>query len=272
LPSDPGFAAGLTVGISTLGARADGIVLPRPEPSVFYDILVQRPGAASSLEGLYADLCGGRDDVRVLPLDGQGVAASRNAALDAARTPYLLFGDDDVTLDLAGVRRLWAVLRDDPALAVVTGRRTGPVPARYAGQGHSLRLWNTAKTATPEILLRVAPVRAAGVRFDTGFGIGAPHPLGDEYVFLTDALKAGLKGRFEPIAIGDHPDDSTGTDWSDPVLLRARVAVLRRVFGPLAGPMRLAFALKNRHRLKDAYGGTVGGVLGFALGRVPDSR
>ena len=35
---------------------------------------------------------------------------------------------------------------------------------------------------------------------------------------------------------------------------------------------QVAFALKNRHRLKDAYGGTVGGVLGFALGRVPDSR
>ncbi|WP_425054018.1 glycosyltransferase [Psychromarinibacter sp. S121] len=270
MPSDPGFAAGLTVAISTLGARADGIVLPPPEPSIFYDILVQRPGAASSLEGPNAGpdtrLGAGRDDVRVLPLQGQGVAASRNAALDAARTPYLLFGDDDVTLDLAGVRRLWAVLRDDPALAVVTGRRTGPVPARYAGQGHPLRLWNAAKTATPEILLRVAPVRAAGVRFDTGFGIGAPHPLGDEYVFLADALKVGLKGWFAPIVIGHHPAESTGADWSDPVLLRARMAVLRRVFGPLAGPMRLAFALKNRRRLR----GAPGGVLGFALGRVPD--
>lgn len=256
--TDPATAGPrLTVAISTLGERAGDIALPPPDPDICWLVLVQRPDAAPELPV--------RADLTVVPLETRGVAASRNAALDRAETPFLLFGDDDIAFDMGGVKRLLAVLEADPALAIVTGRRGGSAPARYAGQGHPLRLWNAAKTGTPEILLRLAPVRAAGVRFDAKFGLGGKYPLGDEYVFLADALKAGLKGRFEPIVLFTHEGDSTGADWADADRLRARIAVLNRVFGRAAPLMRLAFAVKNRRRLK----GAPGGVRGFVRGRIP---
>lgn len=244
----------LTVAISTIGARAGRIVLPDPSSEIDYLILLQRPDAAPLLFP--------RADLTLQPLGNLGTAASRNAAIDHARGTFLLFTDDDVTFDTGGIVRLRDVLRADPGLAIVTGLRTGRIhTARTAG--YRLRHWNTARTATPEIMVRLAPIRDRGIRFDPEFGIGGRYGLGDEFVFLTDALKAGLKGRHEPVPVGHHEGASTGDRWNDPTLIQARIAVMTRVFGRAAPLARLAFALKNRHHLRDVSGG----VTGFVLGR-----
>lgn len=250
-------SARLTVAISTIGGRAGRIILPDPDPGITYLILLQQPDRAVALPA--------RADLTVLPLDSLGVAASRNAALARTETEYLLFGDDDVTLDPVGMHRLWAMLRADPGLDIVTGRLSGPDRGHSASRAHRLRHWNTGRTGTPEIMVRPERIRARGVRFDTDFGLGARYGLGDEFVFLTDALKAGLRGRFAPITVGHHPHPSTGSDWTDPTLLAARVAVLSRVFGPAAPVLRLIYAMKHRRRLREA----PGGLARFIRGRPP---
>ncbi len=45
-----------------------------------------------------------------------------------------------------------------------------------------------------------------------------------------------------------HPAESSGFVWEGEAQARARAAVIGRVFGPAAVPMRLAFALKNHRR------------------------
>ncbi|MDJ0825043.1 MAG: glycosyltransferase family A protein [Rhodobacter sp.] len=255
MPNDA-TAPRLTVAISSLGARAGQIALPPPEADITYLLLLQRPQDAPPLAP--------RADLTVVPLDSLGTAASRNAALDAAKTPFLLFADDDVALDIGGVKRLLDRLAAAPGLDIVTARLAGTAK-RYAPRAHRLRRWNAGKTGTPEILVRLARIRARGVRFDADFGIGGRYGLGEEFVFLADALAAGLRGRFEPVTIGRHPGAGTGGDWADPALLRARIAVLARVFGRAAPLARLAYALKHRRRLAAAPGGAVG----FLLGRRP---
>ena len=257
MPSDATGGGGLTVAISTIGARAGRITLPPADPVITYLVLLQRPGDAPALPA--------RTDLRVVRLDSLGTATSRNAALEAAETPFLLFADDDIALDLAGVKRLRAALAADPTLDIVTGRIAGTAK-HYADRPYRLRRWNAAKTGTPEIMLRLNRVRVGTIRFDPAFGVGARHGLGDEFVFLADALRSGLRGQFLPVTIGRHPGDSTGADWSDPALLRARIAVLDRVFGAAAPLWRLAFALKHARRLRRA----PGGIRGFVRGRIPE--
>ena len=95
--------------------------------------------------------------------------------------------------------------------------------------------------------MRLAPVRAAGVRFDEGFGVGAgtAATLGEEYVFLADCLAAGLSGVHDPLPVSVHPHESSGFVWEGEAQARARALVFARVFGRAAPPVRLAFALKN---------------------------
>lgn len=193
-----------------------------------------------------------RTDVEVIRLDGRGVAKSRNAAIERVEDGYLQFWDDDMTPDMAGIETVVGHMESNRDLSVMTARRRGLASAEgpMEGPGHALSLRNIARTATPEITIRAEAVRGAGVRFDEDFGLGATYPLGDEFVFLADLLRAGLRGWHLPVAIGDHPPVSTGDAWADPVLLKARAAAMVRVFGRMGAiPAAAVFAMKNRERL-----------------------
>jgi len=92
--------------------------------------------------------------------------------------------------------------------------------------------------------IRVSDIKAAGIRFDENFGAGAANYLGDEYIFIADALRAGLKGQFEPIVIATHPTQSSGSLRNSTADRGARAKVFTRVFGILAPVMRFLFLVK----------------------------
>jgi Glycosyl transferase family 2 len=243
----------LTVAVSTRGARALGLdpAAWPAEPGVDYLVLVQEadadPGIGPALDRLAA-----RPDVTVLRLASTGLSRSRNAALDAAGGEILLVADDDVTHPpgaTAGIRGFFA---GNPGAALFVGRsldpdgrpRKRPLPRRRLGR------LNVARASSHEIALRLAPVRAAGVRFDEGFGVGAgtAASLGEEYVFLADCLAAGLEGVHDPLPVSVHPAESSGFVWRGADQARARALVFARVFGRAAPLLRLAFAAKNFRR------------------------
>lgn len=229
--------------------------LPPMTPGVDIMVLLQMPPPMPE-----ALLPAGRPDIRLVLLDSVGVAQSRNAALEQAQGTYLLFADDDVALDMGGVLAIRAHLRDHPALDMAVGRLLGPGPARNAPRAKRLRLTNSAHIGTPQLMVRRDRIRARGILFDTRFGLGARHPLGEEFIFVTDALKAGLRGVHLPLAVGAHPHQSSGTNWADQTLLHARAAVLQRVFGRAVLPFALVFAWRHR-----AHMGGLRGMAGFVV-------
>jgi hypothetical protein len=256
LTSSPSPLPSLTVAVSTRGARALGLdpAAWPAMPGVDRLVLVQDWDADPRLGGHLAALAA-RPDVTVARLEGAGLARSRNAALERARGEVVLLADDDVGHPPGAFDAVRGFFRDDPAAALLVGVSLGgdgrprrrPVDAR-------LSRWNAGRAASHEIAFRAAPVRAAGVRFDEGFGIGAGTPrfLGEEYVFLADCLAAGLGGRHLAVPVSVHPAPSTGDGWAGPEAARARAAVIARVFGPLAPLARAGFAFRNRRRFGSA--------------------
>jgi len=246
--ADPPPAAGparLTIAISTLGsrlARIDAQALPA-QAGWRYLILVQATGSAEPPVALAA-----RPDIAWLTLDTTGVAASRNRALDAATTEYLLFSDDDIELLADGIGRLVAAFDARPDLAVLTAQTLNgdgtPLKA-YARRARRLSLFNSAKTGTVEMMVRPARIRQQAVRFNTAFGVGTRLPLGDEYVFIADCLKAGLRGRYVPIPVAVHTARSSGNDWLSAESAEARARVFDTVFGPLSLPIKLLFLVRH---------------------------
>lgn len=236
----------LTIAYSTLYHRAANIRLPAPRPGIEILVLVQ--GAPADAPPLHR-----RSDLQELHLDGTGVARSRNAAIDHAHGRYLLFADDDIDFLPDGIAALCAALDADPDLTLVTGQTCGPDGAlrkRFSLRAQALGRLNSAKTATYEMMLRLAPVRASGLRFDEAFGAGMPNFIGDEYIFVTDLLDRGLKARFVPVTVAIHPTASSGLRWSGPAPMRARKALFRRVFGRIWPIPATLFVLRNWQRVE----------------------
>lgn len=233
----------LTVAIATLAARFPNLDLAKlPQlAAVRYVVFVQGEPATR--------LAAVRPDVSLTVLPGTGVARSRNAALDGVDTELLLFGDDDLDVDPDGLRGIVSSFRRFPDADFVCARVADPQGRdrkRYARSGAAVRRWNCAKVGTPEIALRVSSLRTKPVRFDERFGAGSALPLGDEYVFLCDALRAGLAGRHVDVTVAAHSHHSSGITSSTEDL-PVRRAVFIRALGPwLSRPARLAFVVRHR--------------------------
>ncbi len=226
----------LTVGYSTLATRLSGIKYL----DAFQNLVVVQNLTSESLP--HAD-----QKIKRVELHSQGVAKSRNTVIENTTTEYLLFGDDDIEFKEESINSAIAYLEANREISILLLQavdETGSLRKQYPTHAHSLRLTNSAKVATYEMIIRVNDIKKASIRFDENFGAGAENYLGDEYIFIADALRAGLKGLFLPIVIAIHPTDSSGSfhHTKQDALVRSRI--FSRVFGIWAPVMRLLFILK----------------------------
>ncbi|MBU3692271.1 MAG: glycosyltransferase family 2 protein [Candidatus Nanopelagicaceae bacterium] len=231
----------LTIGYSTLSERVKQIRFPKQESNRELLVVVQNPDQAN--------LKVEQGQAKVFELTNRGVAKSRNAVLDKASGEFLIFGDDDIVFNESGIKELISYFRSHPQCDIIMAQavdETGSLRKHYPRQAHKLTRFNSAKAATYEMMIRVAPIREKKIRFDESFGAGAEKYLGDEYIFITDALKAGLQGVFLPIPVAIHPKESSGSGWGTRRDLTARAAVFSRVFGPFAPIARAMFLVKSR--------------------------
>lgn len=226
----------LTIGYSTLASRAKNIKFLS---SVNNLVIVQDPDSVS--------VPSFNQEVKVFELKNSGVAKSRNAAITNTESEYLLFGDDDIEFNELGIAAALDYFKANPEVSILLMQatdETGKLRKRYPARSHQLKLTNSAKAATYEMMIRVSDIKAAGIKFDENFGAGAPNYLGDEYIFIADALRAGLKGQFEPIVIATHPTESSGSLRNSTADRSARAKVFTRVFGIWAPLMRTLFVVK----------------------------
>jgi glycosyltransferase involved in cell wall biosynthesis len=247
----------LTFGYSTLANRVKNIVFPEKNVDREFIVLVQNPEEQTYVFD--------KPGAKLVELKSRGVAKSRNAALKYASGKYLIFGDDDITFDESGLSQIIQYFENHPDCAIVlaqTTDETGALRKSYPAQHHKLSRYNSAKAATYEMMVRLDAIRSAGITFDEDFGAGAENYLGDEYIFIADALNRGLEGAYLPIRVAIHPKDSSGSVWGTRKDLTARAAVFSRVFGVSAPLFRTLFLLKSR---KGRVG--IGNALRFIVGR-----
>jgi hypothetical protein len=250
-PVPPDGRPTLTVGIASLGERVFAVRpdrLPRLD-GVRYLVVVQSPPRGAEAEAHVAALLA-RGDVELHEMEGCGLSRSRNAAMDRTSTDLLLLADDDVELRAEALTALRHAFAGDPALDFACLRLHAPGGEpykRFGASGTPVRFWNCGKVGSPEVALRIAPIRAAQLRFDETFGAGTPAWFGEEYIFLLDARRAGLRGRHLDIVVGFHPPESSGVDASA-AAMRVRRAVFRRALGWYWRPAFALFKIRNRLR------------------------
>lgn len=233
----------LTVAIATTSARLGQInFVDLPAQSgVIYQIWVQ---------GTETVPLAARSDITISPSPGQGAAANRNTALAAAQTPLLLFADDDLEFSAAGHAALIARFATRPEADFLIAQledESGRLRKRYSPDGQRARWWNCGKTGTPELALRPDRFRRKGLLFDTQFGAGMPNHLGDEYIFLCDAMRAGLRGEHAAIVLASHPSESSGTRSGAGLMSIRRAALVRALGRWKSRPVLLAYALRYKH-------------------------
>jgi glycosyltransferase involved in cell wall biosynthesis len=220
----------ITVIISTLNNRFLNVV--EKYNKCKFDCLVIHQACQDSIaEALkFAD----NYNFRYIPLNTRGVSKSRNFGLLHCATRYACIMDDDVVINYASIDEL-SKLMDAENVDVATGKYeyfNGEFPKKYKDKPFLHNMVSATKVSSIEICVNVESLKRHDLKFDENFGLGSKLPSGEEYIFLTDCLKSGLKVKYYPILIGAHPEETSGMDfYSSFEKTLAKRKMFQRVFG-----------------------------------------
>ncbi len=154
-----------------------------------------------------------RSDVLLSRIEGRGLAANRNNALALSSADIALLADDDVRYRPEYFQGLCEVFVKDQALDVACLKIATPAgekPYKDYSPSEYLLNENTGHyISSLEVAFRPAVVRGKNIFFDERFGLGSGViGYGEEAVFIHDCLRAGLRVKFVPRFVVEHPRQS----------------------------------------------------------------
>ncbi len=178
----------------------------------------------------------------------KGLSKSRNQAIAKNSSDIGLISDDDLEYkeDIENII-LEAFTKNSDADIITFQVQTpdGLAYKKYKADS----FWHTQKSimsvSSVEIAFRNSSIKEKALTFDERFGLGSDFPTGEEVIFLSDALKMGLKILYIPIPIVIHPLESSGKNYDNPLLIQAKGAMFYRIFSFLGYGASLLFALKK---------------------------
>lgn len=160
-----------------------------------------------------------------------GLSRSRNKAIELSKADLIWIMDDDTKLIDTSRKEITEYFSSNDIDFISVMHYMGERLIYKAKNNKSINLVNAAKVSSINMVLNRSCINS-NVRFDTRFGLGTELPSGEEYIFMTDLIKKGLKGRFTNIKGSLHlPEFSSGNDfYSIRKLVMAKLYMFQRVF------------------------------------------
>lgn len=248
--------------------RACGVLLPERD-GVSYKISQQY----TSEKYRYIPEMLRRSDVEVSFLEGRGLSRNRNNSVRMADGDIAIIADDDVAYRNSDIDAVLDVYSAHPSLDIACFKiRTPegePEYKDYPDNEAAIKNAGQLNISSVEMTFRVSSVRDNGLLFDERFGIGSKCLTGgEEFVFLTHALRKKMEVRYFPYYIVRHPYMSTGNsvDRNTPARVRTFGAVTYIQMGPLALVSALKKAFLRRKELRASGGSPASFLRNFLQG------
>lgn len=238
--------------MSTVNARFDP-VRAGADPNVFVVVNQLVADGAQGGTGKAYDRATAQSFAALDEKPQRGVSRSRNRAIELASDEICLFGDDDQVYVPDVCSRIEEAFGRHPQADIITFMEKvapgGPWRKPYPGRCRPHSVLSVGKVRMPEVAFRLSRVNEVGLRLDEAFGPGSTYISGDEFAFLFDALRRGLKLIFLPELISYHPMNSTaGRGATDKNVMYSKGPMMKRAFGRLAPLAICAFAAKKMYQ------------------------
>ena len=176
------------------------------------------------------------DNIRVINAFDKGLTKSRNLAIKNSKGTICLIADDDIKYVKGFKEIVLNAFKKYNDAGIITFQMVddrGKLFRAYQDiVKHDKKTISTANSVV--IAFGKEKVLNKNVWFDPNFGLGSAFETANEYVFLRNALSAGLKLYFEPQIILSHDEFSSGQDAGSDKLIFARSALFYKYSGVLA--------------------------------------
>lgn len=158
--------------------------------------------------------CLHRKDVIIGQLEGRGLSKNRNNLLALADGDIGLLADDDAKYRPEYIYNLIDAFESDRSMDMACFKIATPEgKPEYKDYPEGTYLLNDASMhfiSSIEIAFKLDAIKSRGIQFNELFGMGSPLIIyGEEAVFIHDCIKSGLKVKYIPEYIVEHPAEST---------------------------------------------------------------
>jgi len=246
----------LTIACSTYGNRLVGAQkvlasLRKSSPRPHFIVIHQVPdGEVLSAKNIRVQKeLEKNENTTYLQFNEQGLTRSRNHAITHAKTKYIWFVDDDLSISEKAIFGLELALKNInfTVLTLRSEKESGGPRTKFPKHGDILSSRDILRVASVEIVADRDFLIDKTVRFreDMGVGSNGITNLGEESVFLCDIRKSGGSLRHAEVSGYSHPDISTGT-IIDKINVYSKGVTIGRCF---EGKEKLKFYIKDAYKI-----------------------
>jgi len=160
-----------------------------------------------------------RKDITISQIAGKGLSRNRNNTLKMADGDIALIADDDVKYFPDSFKIITETFIKDPQLDVACFKiktyEGEPEFKDYPKDECVLKKHHHHYISSIEIAFRVESIKAKQIRFDERFGLGSEKiPDAEEIVFIKDCIRSGLKVKYFPKYMVQHPFENSARNFS----------------------------------------------------------
>lgn len=247
----------LNILISTLNNRILGLKnIITEDENIIYTVSHQVTEVlAGEVEGYVADLIQYKNII-YSKIDSKGVALNRNNALKhRVKGSICLLCDDDVVYFKNSFKTIIKEFKKDNTLEFLSFKIktfSGKDYKNYKAHEFKHTLKSLSIIGIVDVAFREEVIKKYSLQFDERFGPGSRYSIGEDFIFMTDAVKKKANIIYKPIDIVKHEDMGTGMILRDDIIF-GRGAMFARVFGIGCFPINVYFAFKNRLKYATKY-------------------
>ena len=247
----------LNVLISTIDTRILGLnKIIREDENVIYTVSHQISEQMTNEVIEYVEELISCNYVVYSQINSSGVAKNRNNALQhRIKGSICLLADDDILYYVDSFKQILHTFQEESALEFLTFKIktfSGKDYKNYKPYAFRHTLKTLSIIGIVDVAFREEMIDKYALHFDERFGPGGHYAIGEDFIFMTDAVKQGAVIEYKPIDIVQHEELGTGMILLDNIIF-GRGAMFARVFGLLCFPLNVYFAIKNREKYRLKY-------------------
>ncbi len=176
------------------------------------------------------------DNIRVINQTGKGLSRSRNTAIRHARGNILMLADDDVVYEEGFHKKVLEIhgKYNSPVIFFPLKDEAGRLFGHYKRKDYPVK--NFKHIYSPQISFKRDAIRAIDIPFDERFGLGAPYPDSENFIWLTRLHRKGIKmlyaGSVEAFMM--HPSFTSSHILHTDEKIRTRLMMMKELYGAWA--------------------------------------
>lgn len=153
-----------------------------------------------------------QEEVKFISLKDKGLSKSRNMALNNATAEICVVCDDDMEYQTDYEQTILKHYIENPDIDIIifqVQKKDGSFYKNYKKKKKTLNLLSIMKVSSVEITFKRESIIKAGIKYNELFGAGSKFFMGEESIFLSQCVKAGLKVLYVPEVIGTLSDSES---------------------------------------------------------------